>query len=174
VPRLVLGAGPVFGTSSRLGTNLLLDARVRVAGPFCLRLGAAALAGSDSESVPSAGNGRVSLSSRTFTLSALAAFVTGPVELAGGPVVWLAADEASSSDLPRVASGTRVVVAAGVGIGVALPVSPRWRVGLDLEGVRVAFAPDTYLDWNGTRTMVLAPSPWQGMAKVKLEFLPWP
>jgi hypothetical protein len=174
VPRLVLGAGPVFGTSSRLGTNLLVDARVRVAGPFCLRLGAAALAGSASESVPSAGNGQVSLSSRTFTLSALAAFVAGRVELAGGPVVWLAADQASSSDLPRVASGTRVVVAAGIGIGVALPVSQRWRVGLDLEGVRVAFAPDTYVDWNGTRTMVLAPSPWQGMAAVKLEFLPWP
>jgi hypothetical protein len=174
VPRLVLGAGPVYATSSRVGTNLLLQARVRVAGPFCLRLGAAAFAGSASESLSSASTARVTLSSRSFTLSPLAAWVVGPVELAGGPVVLLAADHASSAELPRAGSGTRMVMAVGAGVGVAVPLSKRWRLGLCLEGFRVAFAPDTYVDWNGTRTTVLAPSPWQGMASARLEFVPWP
>jgi hypothetical protein len=173
VPRLVLGAGPVYATSSRLGTNLLLQARVRVAGPFCLRLGAAVFAGSASESLSSAATARVTLSSRSFTLSPLAAWVVGPVELAGGPVVLFATDHASS-ELPRAGSGTRMVMAVGAGVGVAVPLSKRWRIGLDLEGFRVAFAPDAYVDWNGTRTTVLAPSPWQAMASAKLEFVPWP
>lgn len=171
VPRLVLGAGPVFATTSRVGINLLLEARVRVLGPLCLRLGAAALSGSTSESL---GVGSVSASSRTFNLAALLAMVVGPAELSGGPVVWLAADQASSSNLPKAGRGTRAVVAVGVGIGVAVPLGRRWRVGVGLDGARVAFAPETYVDWNGTRTTVLAPSPWQGMAMAKLEFVPWP
>jgi hypothetical protein len=174
VPRVVLGAGPMLGSSSRLGTNLLLDARVRALGPFCLRLGVAVVAGGDSESFPSAGTGRVALSSRTFILSPVGTFLLGPVELAGGPVVWLASDRASSSELPKLGSGSRMVMSVGVGIGAMLPLSRRWRLGLELEGVRVAFAPDTYVDWNGARTTVLAPSPWQGMAAAKLEFVPWP
>lgn len=173
IPRLVLGAGPAFGTSSRLGLNLLVDARVRVEGPFCVRMGTAVLAGKSRESVPSSGNRHVSLSSRTFMVSPLAAFLAGPVELEGGPMLWLAADQASS-DLPRADSGTRLVMAVGAGIGAALPLGRRWRVGLDLQGVRVAFAPDTYVDWNGSKTKVLAPSPWQGLAAAKLEFVPWP
>lgn len=174
VPRVALGAGPMVGTSSRLGTNLLLDARVRALGPFCLRLGVAAAAGRVSESFLPAGNGRVALSSRTFMLSPVAAFALGPVELAGGPVVWLAADQASSSELPKLGSGSRMVMSVGAGIGAVLPLGRRWRLGLDLEGTRVAFAPDTYVDWDGDRITVLAPTPWQGMAAAKLEFVPWP
>lgn len=174
VPLVVLGAGPLVGTSSRLGANLLVDVRARVVGPFCLRVGAATLAGSASESVPSGGEGRASLSSRTFMLSPLAALMVAPVELAAGPVVWLAADQASSSNLPRVASGRRLVMVVGAGVGLALPVSKRWRIGLALEGGRVAFAPDTYLESSGTKRTVLAPPPWQGMAAAKLEFVPWP
>jgi hypothetical protein len=174
VPRVVLGAGPLVGTSSRLGANLLVDVRARVVGPFCLRVGAATFAGSASESVPSGGEGSVRLSSRTFMVSPLAALVVAPVELAVGPVVWLAADQASSSKLPRVASGRRLVMAVGAGIALALPLSKRWRIGLALEGGRVAFAPDTYLESSGTKRTVLAPPPWQGMAAAKLEFVPWP
>jgi hypothetical protein len=174
LPRLLLGAGPGWGTSSRLGTNLLLDARLGLLGPLCLRLGALAFAGSASTSLPSTSNGRASLSSRTFTISPQAAFLLGPLELAGGPVVWLAADQASSSNLPRVGRGSRLVMAVGAGIGVVLPLSRRWRVGLDLAAVRVVFAPDITVDWNGTRSKVLAPAPWQGLAAAKLEFVPWP
>lgn len=178
VPRLVVGAGPLFATTSRLGINLLLEARIRVAGPVCLRLGAAALSGSDSESLErgseSLERGEVSLKSRTFSLAALAAFFVGRVELSGGPVVLLAADQASSTALPKPGSGTRAVVAVGAGIGAALPLGKRWRIGVALDGARVAFAPETYVDFDGTRTTVLTPSPWQGIAAAKLEFVPWP
>jgi hypothetical protein len=88
--------------------------------------------------------------------------------------VLLGVDQASSTDLQQVGSGTRAVVAVGVGIGAALPLSRRWRVALELDGTRVAFAPETYVNLNGTRTTVLTPSPWQGIASVKLEFVPWP
>lgn len=171
IPRLVVGAGPLLATTARLGTNLSLEARVRVVGPLCLQMRAAALAGSDSESLAS---GKVSLKSRTFSLAALAAHFVKWVELSGGPVVWLAVDQASSTDLPRVGSGTRVVVAVGAGMGVAVPLGKRWRVGVGLAGTRLAFAPETFVDLNGIRTTVLAPSPWQGMAVAKLEFVPWP
>jgi hypothetical protein len=170
-PRLVLGVGPLFATSSRLGTNLLIEARVRVFGPLCLRLGAAALSGSASESL---GAGRVSLSSRTFSLAALGAFMLGPVEISGGPLVLLGADQASSSELQRIGSGTRAVLAVGGGIGVAVPLGKRWRVALELAGARTVFAPETYVNLNGTRTTVLTPPSWQGMAVAKLEFVPWP
>jgi hypothetical protein len=170
VPRLVLGAGPLFASTSRIGINVLLEARVRVAGPLCLRLGAAGLSGSDSESLT---DGKVSLTSRTFSLAALAALFVGRVELAGGPVVLLAVDQARS-DLKPAGSGTRAVVAVGVGIGAALPLSRRWRIALELDGARVAFAPETYVNLNGIKTTVLTPSPWQGIASAKLEFVPWP
>lgn len=170
-PRLVLGAGPLFATSSRLGSNLLFEARARAFGPLCLRLGAAALSGSASESL---GLGRVSLSSRTFSLAALVAFMLGPVEVSGGPMVLLGADQASSSELQRIGSGTRAVLAVGGGIGVAVPLGKRWRVALELDGARTVFAPEAYVSLNGTRTTVLTPPSWQGMAVAKLEFVPWP
>jgi hypothetical protein len=171
VPRLVLGAGPLFATTSRLGINLLLDARLRVAGPLCLRLGAAALSGDTSETV---GTGKVSLSSRTFSLGALVAAMLGPLEVSGGPVAWVSLDQASSSDLPKPGSGTRAVVAVGVDLDAAWPLGKRWRVGIELAAARVAFAPAMYVDWRGLQTTVLTPSPWQGMAAAKLEFVPWP
>ena len=45
LPRLVLGAGPSIGSSPRIGANLLLEARVRVAGPLCVRLGGEVFSG---------------------------------------------------------------------------------------------------------------------------------
>ena len=57
VPRLVLGVGPLLANSPRLGVNLLLEARARVAGPLCLRVGATALAGHANESVEPGGAG---------------------------------------------------------------------------------------------------------------------
>ena len=174
LPRLVLGLGPSFGTSPRLGTNLLLEARVRVAGPVCLRLGGGLFAGSDSQDVGSPGTAHVTLTSHTFTAAPLAAFVLGPVELAGGPALLLAVDRGAASGLATGGSGDRAVLAVGVGIGAAVPLSRRWRLSLGLEGFRVAFAPDYFVESEGVRTVVLSPSPWEGIASAKLEFVAWP
>lgn len=175
-PRLVLGAGPSFATSSRLGMNLLLEARVRVVGPLCLRLGGEVLAGSASESLPSAGTARVTLSSRAFTVAPWLAFTLGAAELGGGAVLLIAVDQGTSSNLSPRGSGARAVVAVGAGVGVAVRLASRWRVGLGLDLVRVAFAPDYYVELNGQKTPVpvLAPSPWQGVASAKVEFVAWP
>jgi hypothetical protein len=173
VPRLVLGAGPSIGTSPRLGTNLLLEARVHVAGPVCLRLGGGLLAGSENQDVGS-GTARVTLTSRTFTAAPLAAFALGPVELAGGPILLLAVDQGTSSNLATGGSGAREVLAVGAGIGVAARLSARWRLSLGLEGFRVAFGADYFVDIDGKRTVVLPPSPWEGIASAKLEFIAWP
>jgi hypothetical protein len=170
-PRLVLGAGPSIGSSPRIGANLLFEARVRVAGPLCMRLGGGVLAGSESQNV---GSGKASVSSRTFTAAALAGFALGRMELAGGPALLLAFDHASSDSLAQGGSGDREVLAVGAAIGVAARLSPRWRLSLGLEGFRVALAADYVVDLAGTRTVVLAPSPWEGIACAKLEFVPWP
>jgi hypothetical protein len=170
LPRLVLGAGPSFGSSPRVGANLLLEARVRVAGALSLRLGGGVLAGSQSQNV---GSGKAGLSSRYFTAAPLAAFPLGRVELAGGPLLLLAVDHANAS-LAEHASGYREVLAVGAGLGVAVRLSPRWRVSLGLEGFRVALGADYVVMVAAQRTVVLSPSPWQGIASAKLEFVAWP
>jgi len=171
LPRLVLGAGPSIGSSPRIGANLLLEARVRVAGPLCVRLGGEVFSGSESQNV---GSGKASLSSRTFTATALAGFARGRVELAGGPALLLAFDHGSSASLAQGGSGDREVLAVGVAIGVAAQLSPRWRLSLGLEGFHVALGADYVVDLAGKKTVVLAPSPWEGIASAKLEFVVWP
>jgi hypothetical protein len=171
LPRLVLAAGPSIGSSARAGTNLLLEARVRVAGPVCIRLGGGVLSGSDSERV---GSGTVRLTSRYFTAAPLATLVAGRVEFAAGPALLLAFDHGSSASLAQSGSGDREVLALGAAIGVATSLTPRWRLSLGLEGFRVALGADYVVDIAGKRTVVLPPSPWEGIASAKLEFVAWP
>jgi hypothetical protein len=171
LPRLVLGAGPSIGTSPRMGVNLLLEARVRVAGLVCMRLGGGVFAGSESQIV---GSGKASVSSRYFTAAPLAALAVGRVELAGGPALLLAFDHGNSDSLAQGGSGDREVLAVGVAMGVAARLSPRWRLSVGLEGFRVALGADYVVDLAGQKTVVLAPSPWEGIASAKLEFVAWP
>ena len=144
---------------------------VLVAGPFCMRLGGGGLAGSESQNV---GSGKASVSSRTFTAAALAGFALGRMELAGGPALLLAFDHASSDSLAQGGSGDREVLAVGAAIGVAARLSPRWRLSLGLEGFRVALGANYVVDLAGKKTVVLTPSPWEGIASAKLEFVAWP
>jgi hypothetical protein len=171
LPRLVLAAGPSIGSSARAGTNLLLEARVRVAGPFYVRLGGGVLSGSDSENV---GSGTARLTSRHFTAAPLATLVAGRVEFAAGPALLLAFDHGSSASLAQGGSGDREVLALGAAIGVAARLSPRWRLSLGLEGFRVALGANYVVDLAGKRTVVLTPTPWEGIASAKLEFVAWP
>jgi hypothetical protein len=170
-PRLVLGAGPSIGSSARTATNLLLEARVRVADVFCIRLGGGVLSGSDNQEV---GSGTVRLTSRYFTAAPLAAFAIRRVELAGGPALLLAFDHGSSASLAQNGSGDREVLALGAAVGAAARLSPRWRLSLGLEGFRVALGANYVVDLAGKKTAVLAPSPWEGIASAKLEFVAWP
>ena len=171
LPRLVLGAGPSIGSSPRLGANLLLEARACLVGPFCLRLGGGVLAGSQSQD---AGSGTAHLSSHYFTAAPLAVFVLGRVELAGGPLLLLAVDHGNAASLAEQQSGYRAVLAVGLAIGVAVRLSPRWRISLGLEGLRVALAADYFVMVAAQRAVVLAPSPWEGIVSAKLEFVAWP
>ena len=171
-PRLVLGLGPSIGSSPRAGINLLLEARLRVAGPVCLRLGGGLFSGSDSQNVGS--SGKASLTTRYFTAAPLAAFALGSLELAAGPILLLSFDHGSTQDIAQGSSGDREVLAAGLGLGVALRLAARWRVSLGLEGYRVALGADYFVQINGVKTVVLSPSPWQGIASAKLEFVAWP
>jgi hypothetical protein len=173
LPRLVLGMGPSLGTPPQAGTNLLLEARVRVAGPVFLQLNGGIFAGSDSQTV-GAGVGKASVSSRSFTAAPLLALARGPVELAGGPALMLSFDHASSQGISVTGSGNRRLVAVGVGITAAMRLSARWRVSLGLEGFRVAAGGHYIVAIDGKKVEVLAPSPWQGFACLKMEFVAWP
>ena len=177
LPRLVLGIGPSIqssgtsGTSSGAAMNLLIEARVRVAGPLCLRLGGELLSDSDSQSV---GKGTAHLTSRSFTAAPLAVFAFSPVELAGGPILLLGFDHASSDRLDQGGSGDRQRLALGAAIGFAVRLSPRWRLSAGLEGFHAALGADYVVNIDGKRTVVLSPSPWGGIAAAQLEFVAWP
>jgi hypothetical protein len=170
--RLVLGLGPSIGSSSRAGTNLLLDARLRVVGPIFLRLGGGLFSGSDNQDVNS--SGKASLTTRYLTAAPLAVFALGALELAAGPSLLLSFDHGSSAAIAQVGSGDRDVLLAGFGLSAAVRLSARWRVSLGIEGYRVALAADYIVQLGGARTVVLSPSPWQGIASAKLEFVAWP
>jgi len=168
-PRLVVGAGPWLGTSPRTGTNLLLEARVRAAGPLCLQLGGGLLSGSESQSV---GSGSVRVTSRYFTAALLAVSAFGPVELAGGPSLLFGVDHGTGID--QVSSGDLATLAVGATVGAALRLSRRWRISAELKGFRAALGADFVVNINGNRTVVLAPTSWTGIAAVSLEFVAWP
>jgi hypothetical protein len=39
------------------------------------------------------------------------------------------------------------------------------------QAVLTGFSPDYFVEINGVRTVILAPSPWEGIASAKLEFV---
>ena len=171
-PRLVLGLGPSIGSSPRTGMNLLLEARLHVLGPVFLRLGGGFFSGSASQNVES--SGKANLTTRYFTVAPQAAFAHGALELAAGPGLLLSFDRGNSTGLAQVSRGDREVLAVGLGLGVAVRLSARWRASLGIEGYRVAPGANYFVEIDGVRTVVLSPSPWQGIASVKLEFIAWP
>lgn len=171
LPRLVLGAGPAVGASPRTGTNVLVEARVRVAGPLSLRLGGGLLSASESQR---AGSGTASLASRHFTAAPLAAFAFSRVELAGGPSLLFGFDNARSTSLAQVGSGNRETLAVGAAMAIAVQLSLRWRLSAGLEAFHAALGGDYVVMVGGNRTVVLAPPAWEGTASAQVEFVAWP
>lgn len=169
-PRLVLGAGPLLGTSPRVGSNLLLEARVRVAGPFSLRLGGAVLSGGVSQR---AAVGTARMTSRTFMLAPLLVRASSRIEGAVGPSVLFGYDQ-GSGDLALDGSGHRATLAVGVALAAAVRLSTRWRLSAGLEVFRAVAGADFFVELEGRRSVVLAPPTWEATAAVRLEFLPWP
>ena len=170
-PRLILGAGPAVGSSAQFGGNLLVEARVRVADALSLRLGGSVLAGQESQTV---GSGKAQVNSRHLTAAALSTFARGRVHLDAGLVLQLSIDQGKTQDLLEVANGTRESLAAGLLLGVGVRLSARWRIALDITGLRQVASADFVVDLDGTRTVVLPPPTWQGIACAKLEFVMWP
>jgi len=169
-PRLVLDAGPWLGTSQRTGTNVLFEARVCAVGPLCVRLGGALLSSSVSQGVPS---GTARMTSRYFTLAPLAVLAARAVEWAGGLILLVSYDH-GNGDLAQTGSGDRATLAVGVATALAVRLSPRWRLGVGLEGFRAALGGDFFVEIDGKRSVVLAPPPWESIAALRLEFLAWP
>jgi hypothetical protein len=160
----------VLGTSPRVGANLLLEARVRVVGPLCLRLGGSVFSGSVKQRVDT---GTARMTSRYFALASLVAWASTRMEGAVGPVLLLGYDQ-GSGDFPQTGTGHRATLALGTAVTAAVRLSNRWRLGVGLEGFRAVTGADFFVELDGTRTVVLEPPTWEGTAAVRLEFLPWP
>ena len=169
--RLVVGLGPLLGTSPLAGTNLLLEARLHVSGPFLLRLGGSVFADGESQEV---GKAKVHVTSRAFTAAPLAAFMLGAFELAGGPALRLGFDVGQSTDLVAAAKGDRLVLAAGAGLDIAMRLSAHWRGGLGLEAFHAMLGAEYVVQVGGVRRTVLSSPTWQGIASAMLEFIAWP
>jgi hypothetical protein len=170
-PRLILGAGPAVGSSSQFGGNLLVEARVRVAGPLSLCLGGSVLAGQENQTV---GSGKAQVNSRHLTAAALSTFARDRVHLDTGLLLLVSIDQGKTQDLLEVANGTRESLAAGLLLGMGVRLSSRWRIALDVAGLRQVAGADFVVNLDGTRTVVLPPPTWQGVACAKLEFVMWP
>jgi len=170
-PRLILGLGPAAGTSATVGLNLLLEARLSIAGPISFRLGGGLLAHEDSQAV---GNGRARMSSRHVSAAVLSTLPVGKLHLDAGAVLLATLDQGRTENLPEMAEGRRAALAAGLVLGAGVTLSPRWRLALDVQGLRTVAGADFVVDIEGSRRAVLAPPAWQGIVCAKLEFVAWP
>ena len=170
-PRVLLGAGPSIGSSTRTGTNLLVEARIRATGLLVLRLAGGVLSTGDSQRV---GSGTASETSRFFTVAPLLAFAFKRVELAGGPSLLLGFDSGSYTRLAQVGNGNRETLAVGAALAIALQLSTRWRLSASLQGYHAALGGDYVVMVNERRTVVLSPSAWEGIASAQVEFVAWP
>ena len=169
--RLILGLGPAAGTSAMVGNNLLLEARLQVAGPISFRLGGGLLASESSQAV---GGGRARMSSRYVSAAVLSTLPMGKVHLDAGAAVLASIDQGSTENLPEMADGRRASLAAGLVLGAGVRLSPRWRLALDIQGMRTLAGADFVVELEGNRRAVLAPPAWQGIVGAKLEFVAWP
>lgn len=170
-PRLVLGLGPAAGTSAAGGINVLLEARLHLAGPLSFRLGGSLLAHEDSQAV---GNGRARMSSRHASATVLSTLRRGKLHLDAGAVLLAAIDQGRTENLPEMSEGRRATLAVGLLLGAGARLSPRWRLALDVQGLRTVSGADFVVEIEGSRRAVLAPPAWQGIVCAKLEFVAWP
>jgi hypothetical protein len=170
-PRLVLGLGPALGTSSRTGVNLALEARLQVVGSLSLRLGGGLLAKEESQAV---GDGQARVSSRQVSATVLSTLPRGRVHLDVGAAFLVSIDQGSTQKLSAPAEGRRAALAAGLVFGGGVRLSPRWRLALDIQGLRAVAGADFVVVLDGARRAVLPPPTWQGSVCTKLEFVAWP
>ncbi len=170
-PLLVVGLGPIAGTSAQMGVNLVLEARLRVAGPLSFRLGGGLLAKDDDQAV---GNGRAQVSSRHLAMAILSTFGTGRARLDAGAVLVGSLDRGTTEGLAENRSGYRAALAAGPVLGIGTALSPRWRLAFELQGLRALASGDFVVTLDDGGRTVLPPPTWQGIACAKLEFAPWP
>ncbi len=170
-PRLIVGMGPAVGTSARVGVNLLLDARLQVVGPMSLRLGAGLMAGDDSQAVA---GGRARMTSRHVSAAVLSTLPRGRAHLDAGAVFLVSIDQGTTENLAVSAEGRRAALAAGLVLGAGVGLSRRWRLALDIQGLRAVAGADFVVDFDSGRKPVLPPPTWQGIVCAKLEFVAWP
>jgi hypothetical protein len=170
-PRLILGMGPAVGTSARADLDLVLEARLQVAGPFSFRLGGGLLGRGDSQPV---GAGRARVTSRHVNATILSTLPRGRLHLDAGAVFMVSIDRGKTEALAESAEGTRAALAAGVILGGGVRLSPRWRLALELQGLRAVAGGDFVVNLDDGRKTVLSPPTWQGIVCAKLEFVAWP
>jgi hypothetical protein len=98
----------------------------------------------------------------------------GKLHLDAGAVLLATLDQGRTENLPEMAEGRRAALAAGLVLGAGVTLSPRWRLALDVQGLRTVAGADFVVDIEGSRRAVLAPPAWQGIVCAKLEFVAWP
>ena len=62
----------------------------------------------------------------------------------------------------------------GAGLAIALQLASRWRLSATLEGFHATLGGDYVVVVNGSRTVVLSPPSWEGIASAQVEFVAWP
>jgi hypothetical protein len=127
-PRLAVAIGPAIISAPSPQANVIIDAGLRVTDRWSLRLGVVPLPARHTETVGRAGSARL-FEVGAFVAPTLNARLFGLL-VEAGPTLAVALHNARTEGISQPSAGRRGILRAGVLLGAATTMGPRWRIGI--------------------------------------------
>jgi hypothetical protein len=168
--RLLALLGPTFWTrQSWVGASA--EVRAGAGGPIQGGVGFLVPPGSQTEALR--GGGQARLSAWPVTLRALVEKRRDTLALTAGLDLLVTAERGESAQIPMPAVQRRLLLGAGVSLGMAWLATPKLGVVLEVSGMRLCAGRDFQIAGLG-RGSILTPPLWQAMTSIRLGWALWP
>ena len=167
--RLAVGVGAAWWTRSTTAA-VLLDARVRLAGPVCVGAGVL-LPSFGADEQLSLGGGSVRVSGVPIVAHLAVAGLRGRWGGSLGLESLLTLEQGQSQGIASSTTVSRSVLGVGLGVGGSVALGSGIRIAADLAGYRSVLGRSFVVD--GIADPVLEPPVWQAIIGARLEWTPW-